>query len=201
MVTNAISFRAVTSADVPAMVQCHLNEATAGPADSRMAAYLEGQHHPQQALPARTGYVAFVGEQVIGYIAGHRTKRHGCEGEVQYLFVSPANRLRGIGTALVQRLAQWFAQQGVRRVCIGVANDSAPQAKPFVESLGATPLNKNWYAWGESALEALSAPRGRNESTNVQASFSSSPGICDREFYLMQILNQPAGRSRSDPGN
>jgi GNAT superfamily N-acetyltransferase len=147
MVRNAISFRAVTGADVPAMVQCHLNHAAVEPADSRIAAYLAGQHHPQQALPARTGYVAFVGEQVIGYIAGDRTNRHECEGEVQYLFVSPAYRLRGIGTALVQRLAQWFAQEGVRKVCIGVANDSPPPAKPFVESLGATPLNKNWYAW------------------------------------------------------
>ena len=149
MVRNAISFRAVTSADVPAMVQCHLND---GPADPRMAEYLEGQHHPQQALLARTGYVAFLGEQVIGYIAGHRTNRHGCEGEVQYLFVSPAYRLRGVGTALVQRLAQWFAQHGAQKVCIGVANDSPPQAKPFVESLGATPLKKNWYAWGDPGI-------------------------------------------------
>ena len=108
MVRNGISFRTATSADVAAMVQCHLNE---GPADTRMAAYFEGQHHPQQALPARTGYVAFMDAQLIGYIAGHRTKRHGCEGEVQYLFVSPAYRLRGIGTALLQRLAQWFAQK------------------------------------------------------------------------------------------
>lgn len=152
MVRHAISFRAVTSADVPAMVQCHLNDLAADPADPRMAAYLEGQHHPQQALPARTGYVAFVGEQLIGYIAGHRTNRHGCEGEVQYLFVSPAYRLRGIGTALVQRLAQWFAQEGARKVCIGVANDSPPQLKPFVESLGATPLMKNWYVWEDLSL-------------------------------------------------
>ena len=152
MVKNAISFRAATSADVPAMVQCHLNDAAADPPDPRMAAYLNGEHHPQQALPARAAYIACVGEDLIGYIAGHRTMRHGCEGEVQYLFVSPAFRLRGIGTALLQRLAQWFAQEGARKVCIAVANDSPPQLKPFVESLGATPLRKNWYAWGDLAM-------------------------------------------------
>jgi len=52
-----------------------------------MEAYFNGQHHPQQALLPRAGYVALDGDQVIGYIAGHRTNRHGCQGEVQYLFV------------------------------------------------------------------------------------------------------------------
>ncbi|MGH9347263.1 MAG: GNAT family N-acetyltransferase [Vicinamibacterales bacterium] len=59
-----------------------------------MEAYFNGQHHPQQALLPRTGYVALNGDQVIGYIAGHRTNRHGCAAEVQYLFVAPAYRRR-----------------------------------------------------------------------------------------------------------
>ena len=45
-----------------------------------MAAYFEGQHHPQQALLPRVGYVAWAGAAVDGYIAGHRTHRYDCEG-------------------------------------------------------------------------------------------------------------------------
>ena len=94
MVTSSddIRFQIATSADVSAMAACRLNDPAAGPADPRMAAYFDGEHHPQQALPSRVGYVALVPEGVIGYIAGHLTTRHGCDGEVQYLFVAPEFR-------------------------------------------------------------------------------------------------------------
>jgi len=131
------------------MERCRLTEAATGPADPRMAAYLDGDHHPHQALPPRAGYVALRGEQIVAYIAGHRTKRHGCQGELQYLYVAPGHRRRGLGTRLLRLLAEWFREQGVQKVCVGIANDSPPEAKPFVEHHGATPLAKHWYAWGE----------------------------------------------------
>lgn len=56
--TARLQFREATTADVPAMALCRLTDPAAGPADPRMAAYFDGQHHPQQALPARVGYVA-----------------------------------------------------------------------------------------------------------------------------------------------
>jgi len=142
-----IAFRQATSSDVPVMTQCRLADPVAGPADPRMAAYLDGEHHPQQALPPRVGYVASSGEQIVAYIAGHQTKRHGCEGELQYFFVAPAYRRRGVGTALLRLLARWFLEHGVRHVCVGIANDSPPEAKPFVEHHGALPLKRYWYAW------------------------------------------------------
>lgn len=144
---HKIGFRAATSTDVAAMAECRLADPAAGSADTRMAAYFGGQHHPQQALPPRAGYVALVGDQMIGYIAGHRTKRHGCEGEVQYLFVAPAYRRRGVATALLRLLAVWFGERGVQRVCVAVADDSPPEAEPFYESVGAVPLKKYWHAW------------------------------------------------------
>ncbi len=48
---------------------------------SRMALYLAGQHHPQHALAPRVIYVAEQGDSLIGFIAGHRTRRFGCDGE------------------------------------------------------------------------------------------------------------------------
>ena len=87
-----IQFREAIAADVPAMMQSH---GAINAADPRMAAYLDRQHHPQQALLPRMAYVALHEDTVIAYIAGHRTTRHGCEGEVQYLFVSPDFRKTG----------------------------------------------------------------------------------------------------------
>jgi len=139
-----IQFREATAADVPAIMTSH--DAT-NAADPRIVGYLNHQHHPQQALLPRIAYVALHENTVIAYVAGHRTTRHGCEGEVQYLFVSPDFRRRGIATELLRRLAAWFESQGAQKVCVALADDSPPEAKPFFESAGAAPLKKYWYAW------------------------------------------------------
>src|SRR5690242_10762779 len=100
---EAIQFRQATSADVPAMALCRRNDPTDGGAsDPRIAAYLDGQHHPQQASLPRAGYLALKDSAVVGYIAGHLTTRHGCSGELQYLFVAPAYRRQGVATALLR---------------------------------------------------------------------------------------------------
>jgi GNAT superfamily N-acetyltransferase len=114
-----VRFRKASSADVPAMVRCRGTDPTDnGKADPRMAAYLDGQHNPQEALPARVGYIALYDDTIIGYVAGHQTKRNGCSGELQYLFVAPTYRRRGIGTALLRLLAEWFHEQGAQRLCV-----------------------------------------------------------------------------------
>jgi GNAT superfamily N-acetyltransferase len=142
-----IQFREATTADVAAMALCRLSDPTADPADPRMAAYFEREHHPQKALLPRIGFVALANKEVIGYIAGHRTTRHGCAGEIQYLYVTPAYRRRGIATELVRLVAEWFQKQVAQRICVAVAADSPKEAEPFFQSVGACPLKRNWYAW------------------------------------------------------
>jgi len=151
MVANDIAFRLATSADVAAMAACRLTDPAAGQADSRMAAYFDGHHHPQQALLPRVGYVALAGDRVIGYIAGHLTTRHGCAGEVQYLFVAPEYRRQGLATALLRLLADWFSGTGAQKVCVCVDADS-PAARPFYERAGASPLRPFWYAWPDISI-------------------------------------------------
>ena len=129
---------------MPAMAQCRMVDGEA--MDSRVAAYLEGRHHPQKAMLPRVAYAAFSGGDVIGYIAGHRTNRFGYDGEVQYLYVASAYRRQGIATSLLRMLAGWFAQEGIERVCVNVNVDS-PAAAPFYSSRGAIPLNRYWYGW------------------------------------------------------
>jgi len=141
-----VSYRVATSRDAPAMTLAHGSE----PVDERIAAYLDGQHHPQHALEPRIAFVAIGGGSVAGYAAAHLTTRHGCAGEVQYLFVTPAYRRRGIGSELLRRLAGWLAAQGAHRVCVPLANDSAPEAKPFLEDAGAGPIGQRfWYGWDD----------------------------------------------------
>lgn len=149
---KGVQFREATTADVAAMALCHVADPASGAADPRMAAYFDRQHHPQQALPPRVGYLALANDAVIGYIAGHRTTRHGCAGEVQYLFVAPAYRRRGVATALVRLLAEWFQAQAAQKVCVGVAADSPVEAQPFYESVGATPFKRHWYAWEDIGI-------------------------------------------------
>ncbi len=146
---NGVLLRVATEADVAAMAACRLRDPAAGRADPRMTAYFRGQHHPQRALMPRTGYVALAEGTIIGYIAGHLTTRHDCGGEVQYLFVAPEFRRRGIGTSLLRLMAGWFQEQAVVKVCVCVDAHS-PAAQPFYHKLGASPLSplrKYWYVW------------------------------------------------------
>lgn len=150
-----VEYREATISDVPAMALCRVADSVVGPADPRMSAYFEGRHHPRQALPARIGYVAVADDVVVGYIAGHETRRLSCDGEVQYLYVTPAYRRHGVGTMLLKQLAQWFHVRGAAKVCVDVNSDSPP-APPFYLACGARPIDEHWYAWADmSAVLSL----------------------------------------------
>ena len=160
MIGPDVTYRAATSRDASAMMSAHGSDAV----DGRIAAYLDGRHHPQQALGPRTAFVALVDDLVVGYAAAHLTTRNGCAGEVQYLFVNPAYRRRGIGSELLRRLAGWLTTQGARRVCVPLANDSPPEAKPFLERAGAGPIRQRfWYGWDDITMTlSHETPKTRN---------------------------------------
>lgn len=128
------------------MAASRLADITAGPADERMGAYLDGRHHPQQALRPRTAYIALAGDQVVGYIAGHGTRRHNCAGEVQYLYVAPTHRRLGVASELLRLLAGWFCDRDARRVCVNLDTDSEG-AEAFYRRQGAQALNKHSNVW------------------------------------------------------
>jgi GNAT superfamily N-acetyltransferase len=137
------------------MERCRVADLQAGAADARMAAYLEGQHHPQHALVARTAFVALDGDDIVAYIAGHGTTRYGSAGEVQYLYVAPAHRRRGVARRLLGLLAEWFGSHGIRRVCVNADIESAG-AVAFYTAQGAWPLNPHWYIWDDIRVLAPS---------------------------------------------
>jgi len=53
----------------------------------RIGGYMRGELHPQQALAPRVVLVAEGGEDIVGFIAGHLTRRFGCDGELEWLDV------------------------------------------------------------------------------------------------------------------
>ena len=111
-----------------------------------MMAYLDGVHHPHQALAPRVAFVAEREGVVLGYIAGHLTRRYQCDGEVQYLHVALPHRRSGIASDLLRRLAGWFVQQGALTICVDV-NDESPPARPFYSRHGARVINAHWLVW------------------------------------------------------
>ena len=152
--STGVDYREATVADVAEMARSRLTDPAAGLADERMTAYLERKHHPQQALGPRVAYVAFVAGVVVGYIAGHLTRRYSCDGEVQYLFVVPEHRGTGVAAQLLRLQARWFTQQGARKICVNVEPGNAV-ARAFYAHHGATELNRFWMVWGD--IQAVAA--------------------------------------------
>ena len=146
MTDASVAYREASSADVEAMSACRLMDPSAGPGDPRVSAYLDGAHHPHQALAPRIAYVAERDRVVVGYIAGHLTRRFDCDGEVQYLHVALPHRRSGIAAGLLRQLAAWFVQQGAFRICVDV-NDESPPARPFYSRHGARAFNDHWLVW------------------------------------------------------
>jgi GNAT superfamily N-acetyltransferase len=144
---EAVRYRLASTADADAMAQCRRTDPAVG-AELRTAAYLDGKHHPQQALLPRVAFVGLDDDVVIGYIAGHLTRRFGCDGELQYLFVAPSHRRHKVAAEMLRLLALWFVEQRALRVCVNADIDS-PGAVPFYVSQGAVALNPHWYVWND----------------------------------------------------
>jgi GNAT superfamily N-acetyltransferase len=147
--STGVICRAAVIGDVAGMAECRMTDPSVHAADPRMTAYFNGEHHPQLALMPRAGFVAFAQDRMIGYIVGHLTKRHGCAGEVQYLFVAPAWRKQGTASTLLRLLAKWFQENDAAKVCVCV-DAGSPAAMPFYRSQGARPLAphpRHWAVW------------------------------------------------------
>jgi ribosomal protein S18 acetylase RimI-like enzyme len=141
-----IRYREAIVEDVLGMESVRAPDSEAGPADVRMARYLRGEHHPQQALMPRVMYVAADTEAVVGYIGGHLTHRYGCDGELQYLYVTPCHRRCGVASGMLHVLWRWFLERDASRICVDVEPDNAA-ARGFYLSHGATYLNSHWLVW------------------------------------------------------
>ena len=150
-VAERLLFRPATLLDVSAMAQLRSDHWGKAPDwESRIAAYLSGEHHPRYALLPRVAILAEQDGEVIGFIAGHLTRRHQCDGELQWINVSPDYRGQGIATELLRQLAGWFISHNAHRVCVDVQPRNAT-ARAFYTRSGAQPLNDHWMVWNDIA--------------------------------------------------
>jgi len=142
-----MTIRAATDEDVPAMAAIRAQEwQTEEFWNASIRGYLKGGHSPQKALPERTAFVAVEDEQVVGFVAGHRTTRLGCDGELQWINVPQEKRGRGIAGLLIERMAAWFVEHDAVRICV----DPDEPARFLYTKFGATALNRHWMVWEDS---------------------------------------------------
>jgi GNAT superfamily N-acetyltransferase len=141
-----IHYRQASLADVSALARLPQEGEAGGASEGRMSRYLAGEHHPQQALPPRVMWMAAVAEVPIGYAAGHLTRRFGCDGELQWIYVVREHRRAQVASQLLRRVAEWFVQHGALRVCVDVGDENA---RPFYRRRGAVELNKHWMVWND----------------------------------------------------
>ena len=123
-----------------------------------MLRYFSGQHHPQQALAERVGFVAKTDATMTGFIAGHRTTRFDCDGELQWLLVAPAFRGGPTAALLLGELAAWFARYRAARVCVNVGLDNE-RARRFYARHGAVVLRDHWMIWEDITMLAAAGAR------------------------------------------
>lgn len=144
---SSIEYREAQRADVPLMARIwEFERGEGGTSEERMTAYFDGRHHPQQALALRVIYVAFAGDALIGYVAGHLTRRFRSDGELQWIYVSPEWRRKGVASELLRSLALWFEQQQAARVCVNVAASNTV-ARSFYARGGAGVMDQYWLVW------------------------------------------------------
>jgi ribosomal protein S18 acetylase RimI-like enzyme len=116
--------------------------------EDRISGYLYGGLNPQKALASRSCYVAVEEDSVVGFVAGHLTRRYACDGELEWINVIPDQRSKGVASQLLRLMAGWFIEQGARRVCVDV-EPSNTAARAFYRRHGAEDLNPHWLVWSD----------------------------------------------------
>ena len=143
----SLAFRPAEEGDLGAMAAIRAREwETEGYWKRRIGGYMAGEQSPQHALPARAVFVAVDDGAIVGFVAGHRTRRYGCDGELEWINVAPEQRGRGIAGQLLVVMARWFAGLGALRVCVDVEPKNAV-AQALYARYGATRLNHHWMVW------------------------------------------------------
>lgn len=144
---ETVLIRPAEPRDVPAMAAIRAAEwETQAYWEKRIGAYLAGNISAQHAVPGHAVFVAEVEGKIVGLVAGHRTTRHQCQGELEWIDVVAPYRRRGIAGRMVVTLAGWFAEQQTLRVCIDVKPENSV-ARGLYAKYGARPLNPYWMFW------------------------------------------------------
>jgi GNAT superfamily N-acetyltransferase len=146
---RAVACREANQSDIPAMACIRAAEWESEVYwNGRISSYLEGKTHPNHALRSRVIYVALDQGAMVGFIAGHLTRRYGCDGELQWIDVIRERRRSGIASQLLRCLAAWFVEQKASRICVDV-DPANTVGRAFYANHGAGILNRHWLVWND----------------------------------------------------
>ena len=146
---QTVLYRPAEKSDVPVLARILASEwETEEYWRARVLRYLNGELHPQQALMPRVSFVALEDESIVGFIAGHLTRRYACDGELEWINVIPARRGTAVASELLRQLAGWFVDQKASRICVDV-QPSNVIARRFYTRHGAEDLNPHWLVWND----------------------------------------------------
>ena|SRR5207302_7689694 len=144
-----VHYRQAGKSNVPAMARIRAGEwGTEEYWRVRISRYLDRELHPQQALLPRVIYVALEGDSLVGFIAGHLTRRYACDGELEWINVIRERRGSVVASELLRLLAAWFAKQKASRICVDV-DPANSTARRFYMRHGADNLNEHWLVWND----------------------------------------------------
>lgn len=148
---SPITYREAKTSDIRALARIRAAEwETEQYWVKRIAAYLDGELDPRFALKPRACYIAHDGKSALGFIAGHLTRRHSCDGEMEWINVIPERRRNGIASELLRLLAAWFITKNAKRICVDVHPSNA--ARIFYKNHGARDLKLHWMVWSDIRL-------------------------------------------------
>jgi ribosomal protein S18 acetylase RimI-like enzyme len=142
-----VRYRRARRSDIPAMAE--IRAADWGTEDywqHRILQYLTHELYPREALRPRVSFVCVERKRIVGLIAGHLTRRFGCDGELEWISIRSQYRGRGIASELFRHLAEWFVAHDARRVCVDV-EPSNQIARRFYARRGAENLKSHWMVW------------------------------------------------------
>ena len=143
----SIAIRPAAQSDFPAMASIRAKQwETEAYWQRRISGYLDGELFPQQALAPCAAFIAADGEQIVGFVAGHLTRRYQCDAEVEWIDTIEERRRQGIAGALLRTMANWFLEHNARKVCVDPGNDIA---RAVYAKYGARPLNRHWMVWDD----------------------------------------------------
>lgn len=143
------AYREVRPSDISTMARIRAAEWETGEYWlGRITAYLAGKLDPQKTLKPRIGYVALEGDLIVGFTAGHLTERHSCDGELEWINVTPERRGTEVAGELLRLLAAWFVAQKALRVCVDVEPTNTI-ARRFYKRYGAEDLKPHWLVWND----------------------------------------------------
>ncbi len=160
---KAMIYPRAQRADIPAMAEIRAGDwGTPEYWRERILQYMTHQLHPREALRPRVSYVAVERKRVAGLIAGHLTRRFGCDGELEWISVRPEHRGQGVASELLRRLAKWFVQRDALYICVDV-EPSNEVARRFYARHGAEDLKPHWMIWKDIRRALRPPPHPRAE--------------------------------------